>query len=160
METTGSGAKQKTYVHELGGNVIAVQQVVFTPPSTYSPQVRWEHADPSGASYAQTGYDANPAYNGSIIGTTNVELDPTERAVKMTSGDTEEEGGHQWGNQDFCVADKYDTPENCTVRPPKPAKRKGFIQPDEQDRRNYDRSHVSPVGYVPHVPVAPVCLEE
>jgi hypothetical protein len=111
METNATGAKRKTYVHDLGGSIIAVQQINYIGTQQFA-QVRWDHTDPSGASYMQTFND------GSLVSDTSAELDPTDRAVKMFSGETEEEVS-PFGNEDACKG-KDDTPENCTAKPPKP----------------------------------------
>jgi hypothetical protein len=110
-ETNLNGAKQKTYVHDLSRKVVAIQQINYFPGQQFA-GVRWEHADPSGASYMLTSHD------GSIIGTTNAELDPTERAVKMFSGDSQEDDD-QYGGDKGCKkpddAMKGSTPENCAA---------------------------------------------
>jgi hypothetical protein len=112
METNATGAKHKTYVHDLGGSVIAIQQINYFPGQQFA-MVRWDHTDPSGASYIQTFND------GSLVSDTSAELDPTERAVKMFSGDSEEEED-QYGDKDACKnendAIKGSTPENCAEK--------------------------------------------
>jgi hypothetical protein len=62
-ETNNTGAKRKTYVHDLGGKVIAIQQINYSGTQQFA-QVRWEHADPSGASYLQTFSDGSRVRGG------------------------------------------------------------------------------------------------
>lgn len=109
METNGSGAKQRTYVHDLGGKVMAVQQTNFVGTNQYK-SVRWEYTDPGGASFVRAIYD------GSLISTESTELDTAERAVRMFNFDTEQEpygNDHPFGDEFGCREDK-DTPKDCT----------------------------------------------
>jgi YD repeat-containing protein len=53
-EVRSDGTKKRTFVYGIGG-VVALQQ--YTGQGQTTQEVRWEHMDPSGASYIQTGYN-------------------------------------------------------------------------------------------------------
>ncbi|PYT00901.1 MAG: hypothetical protein DMF63_04330 [Acidobacteria bacterium] len=87
-ETSLNGAKEKTYVHDLSGSVIAVQQITRYSATFSAPEVRWEHTDAGGQSYFRS------MYNGNWTWEESAELDPLQRAVKVNYGSSfESEGG-------------------------------------------------------------------
>ncbi|PYS99128.1 MAG: hypothetical protein DMF63_13750, partial [Acidobacteria bacterium] len=79
-ETSLNGAKEKTYVHDLSGSVIAVQQITRYSSTFSAPEVRWEHTDAGGQSYFPS------MYNGNWTWEESAELDPLQRAVKVNYG--------------------------------------------------------------------------